>query len=124
MEKVLNQYDLAVNLGFQANTMVNLEYQVDKLLGDGLQGDELLSAIIGQVQTFSNRVNPLVEWNAFMYKSEQAWPLWCLNCFMIRDEDTQQSIVFFYTNNTYVQKTQADKQKIIKDAISGFSNVT
>ncbi|TNV79331.1 hypothetical protein FGO68_gene3629 [Halteria grandinella] len=123
--KVLTQYDQALNQGFLINTQHNLEYQVSKLLGDGLVGDDLLSAIVTQVQTFSNRVNPQVEWNVYMYKADDAWPVWCLNCFVIRDEeDTQQSIVFFYTNTTSIQKTQIDKQKIIKDAMPSFANVT
>jgi hypothetical protein len=27
-------------------------------IGDGIEGDELLSALINQVQTFENRINP------------------------------------------------------------------
>jgi hypothetical protein len=123
VSKVLDQYDQAANLGFLSNTMLNLEYQVNLLLGDGLTGDDLLSAVITQgVKTYANRVNTLVEWNVFMFKSnDQQWPVWCLNCFLIAD--SQQNLVFFYTNTTFVQKVQSDKQKIIKEAMVNLTSI-
>jgi hypothetical protein len=45
-----------------------------------------VAALKAYTQRFVLHYNPTIDWQLFMYKSAEPYPVWCLNCFIFSDE--------------------------------------
>lgn len=91
------------------------------MFASGLYGGDLLQNLKLHLKRFASNYNPDIEWQAFIYLNKKPMPVWCQNCFIVSDAESEQNVVYLYNWKNVIVQTQVERQKALQEVIANYT---